>query len=272
MNNAQTRSRDPVRPDDADVGRHTTDHLGYDGSGRMIGKRFLPSGSTTASSASPRLMTLRATSSSSGRCTPRAAAACTRDMIRWTACCSTSEAPSPPAAASITTPITLPGTDNQQDLQPRRPGQLEAIPSITPKVVAAVTQNRTHNKLNEITQLRRTTPVLYDHGNNAGNANPLIAKRGNGNITNDGTRIYAFDALNRLTIASRTSDGLQIAAYVYDALGRRILKVATNGGVTGPSNPVANATYRYIQDGNQIVEELAGANSATSPVCLGNLH
>ena len=64
------------------------------------------------------------------------------------------------------------------------------------------------------------TPVLYDHGNNTGTSFP---NRGNGNIADDGTRLYAYDALNRL---SREADQRHrtVAAYTYDALGRRIRK------------------------------------------------
>ena len=63
---------------------------------------------------------------------------------------------------------------------------------------------RTHNKLNQITVFdapSAPTPVLYDQGNNAGSP----PQKGNGNIINDGTRVNAFDALNRLITVSTGS-------------------------------------------------------------------
>ena len=54
-----------------------------------------------------------------------------------------------------------------------------------------------------------TTCALYNRGNNAGNPDPLIAQRGNGNITDDGTRLYAYDALNRLCTVTRKSDSMK---------------------------------------------------------------
>jgi RHS repeat-associated protein len=112
-------------------------------------------------------------------------------------------------------------------------------------------------KLNEITQYA-ATPVLYDHGNNAGGPFPT---RGNGNITDDGVRTYGYDAMNRLTTVQRKSDGAIIGQYTYDATGRRIRKVVSNGGLSGT---IANNTYRYISESQQIVEELLVGGSTTT--------
>lgn len=257
MNNAQTasaiQSGGTYPPS---WGDKTTDRLGYDGSGRMIAKRFLPSASTTSLLGFTTLF-----DPSSNKFFERALHAESRSALypaydsmdrllqylRGTLAS---------GGASVTTPITLPGTNNQQTYNLDGLGNWKNT-VYAPEGASAITQTRTHNKLNELTQFA-TTPVLYDHGNNAGNTNPVIAQRGNGNIVNDGTRIYAFDALNRLSKVNRTSDGLQVAAYTYDGLGRRILKVTTNSGVTGT---VANGTSRYLQDGNQIVKELTGSNA-----------
>lgn len=260
MNNAQTNSAIQSGGTYPPTwGDKTSDRLGYDGSGRMISKRFLPTGSTTSLVGFTTLF-----DPSSNKLFERALHAESRSTLypsydSMNRLLQYQRGTLASGGASVTTPITLPGTNNQQTYNLDGLGNWKNT-NYTPEGASPITQTRTHNKLNELTQFA-TTPVHYDHGNNAGNSNPLIAQRGNGNITNDGTRIYAFDALNRLMTVSRTSDGLQVGAYVYDALGRRIRKVVTNGGVTGPSNPVANGTYRYVQDGNQIVEELTSSNA-----------
>lgn len=46
----------------------------------------------------------------------------------------------------------------------------------------------------------------------------------NGNLRDDGTRLLAYDYRNRLVGVARKSDGAAIAAYRYDALGRRVEK------------------------------------------------
>jgi YD repeat-containing protein len=97
--------------------------------------------------------------------------------------------------------------------------------------------------------LPASTSVLYDHGNNT----TPHAGRGNGNIVDEGVRQYAYDAFNRVKTVIREVDAQTIAQYTYDAMGRRVLKVVTNEGVTGT---VANNTYRYTYDNLQIVEEL----------------
>lgn len=48
MNNADANSAVQSTMPNPAWGDATTDRLGYDGSGRLIAKRFLPSGSTTA--------------------------------------------------------------------------------------------------------------------------------------------------------------------------------------------------------------------------------
>lgn len=106
------------------------------------------------------------------------------------------------------------------------------------------------------------TPATGVVGTTAVSSNPLVAAQGNGNIANDGTKIYAYDALNRLTTVSSTASGTpQVAAYTYDALGRRVLKVTSNGGIAGT---IVNATYRYLYDVNQIVEELLVSETTTT--------
>ena len=44
----------------------------------------------------------------------------------------------------------------------------------------------------------------------------------NGNLTSNGTHIYAYDAENRLIRVTRKSDSVVLQEYAYDALGRRV--------------------------------------------------
>jgi RHS repeat-associated protein len=118
----------------------------------------------------------------------------------------------------------------------------------TPEGGSSATEVRQHNALNQITKFG-TIPVGYEHGNNTG----AHASRGNGNILNDGTRVYQYDALNRLIQVSKTpATPVVIAAYLYDALGRRVRKVISNGGLAGD---IPNGTTDYIYDAAQCVEE-----------------
>ena len=77
---------------------------------------------------------------------------------------------------------------------------------------SAQTEVRQHNALNQITRLQN--PAATD---------PLISPTydGSGNLTNDGTLGYTWDALNRLVAAGSS------AHYVYDALDRRIRKTVS---------------------------------------------
>jgi YD repeat-containing protein len=70
----------------------------------------------------------------------------------------------------------------------------------------------------------------------------------NGNLTNDGTNIYKWDARNRLAGIS----GGATANFQYDAFGRRVSKSINNVG------------GQYIYDGINILSEIGGgAVSAT---------
>jgi RHS repeat-associated protein len=152
----------------------------------------------------------------------------------------------PAGGGSISTSIGLPGTNKEQAYNLDGLGNW-SITTITPEGGSATVQSRTHNKLNEVTQYG-STPVYYDQGNNSGTP----PQKGNGNIIDDGVRTYAYDAFNRLTTVKAKSSGNPVAAYTYDALGRRIQKVVSNGGLSGT---IANGTTRYLYGGPQCVEE-----------------
>ncbi len=121
---------------------------------------------------------------------------------------------------------------------------------------SATTQVRDHNSLNEITRLTEgatQTPFTYDGAVGASN----------GNLANDGTRKYEYDALNRLTRAWKTpATPVLIVEYTYDALGRRIRRDVSNGGLSG--NITNGATDFIYNTRVQCVEE---RNSEVDPIC-----
>ncbi len=68
---------------------------------------------------------------------------------------------------------------------------------------------------------------------------------GDGNMTSDGARAFTYDYMDRLT---GVLDVATNAAYTYDALGRRIMKIV-NGVIT-----------KYFYDGDEVVEERDGSD------------
>jgi len=155
---------------------------------------------------------------------------------------------------SITTPIARPNTDQSRNYN------LDALGNwtsnmYTPKGAgSAITDQRNHNKLNEITQrtLTGSSPVVFQYDGATGGSN--------GNLKNDGVISVSYDAFNRPIQINRVSDGLVIATYLYDAMNRRVRKTISNGGLTGN---VPNGTTDYIWSGWQVVEE---RNSTNAPI------
>jgi RHS repeat-associated protein len=103
--------------------------------------------------------------------------------------------------------------------------------------------NRTHNKQNQVTGVGSAT-LTFD---------------ANGNMTTDETdRTFVYDAWNRL-VAVKNSSGTTLISYKYDALGRRVVEIAS--GTT---------TDLYHSLTNQILEEREGtlvrARNVWSPV------
>jgi RHS repeat-associated protein len=95
------------------------------------------------------------------------------------------------------------------------------------------------------TQLPAVVTAAYDAANEQvqfGNPlppSPNLTYDANGNLTNDGTNTYTWDARNRLTAIS----GGVSASFTYDALGRRTSKTITG------------VTTQFQYDGNDIVQE-----------------
>jgi RHS repeat-associated protein len=265
MNNAQTRSAVQSGQTTPGWGSVSTDQLGYDGAGRLIGKRHFNS-----SSGSVIVGSTTAYDMSSNKVYERALQAESRSFLydqydSMDRLLDYQRGVLASGGGSVDTAISLPGTNAQQTYNLDALGNWSST-EITPEGADdSLEQSRTHNKLNEVTAYGvapTSTPVLYDQGNNTGTP----PQKGNGNIIDDGIRTYQYDALNRLGVVKKKSSGNTIAAYSYDAIGRRTRKVVTNGGITGT---VANSTFRYTYDGQQIVEELDGSNSTTRQFVWG---
>jgi RHS repeat-associated protein len=144
---------------------------------------------------------------------------------------------SPPAC----TVLGVPATQTAYTLDP--------VGNWQKKVTNAVTETRAHNAANEITTITDTPPAItvslsYDH---------------NGNLTADSLYAYAYDEENRLTSVTRNSDSRVVGQYQYDALSRRVQKIAN------PATPPSPTTTDYFYDDARIIEEqnTGGVTQAT---------
>ncbi|MDC0936556.1 Calx-beta domain-containing protein, partial [Pirellulales bacterium] len=112
-------------------------------------------------------------------------------------------------------------------------------------------ETRDHSSNNEIvTQFDPTgapTSLTYDD---------------NGNLTDDGDVEYQWDFLNRLRSVVRKSDGLAVAEYDYDAVGRRVRKTVTN-------SQALDGVTRFYYDGHRVIEERDGENQLTQQYVYG---
>ncbi len=155
-----------------------------------------------------------------------------------------------PGGGSIVTPITLPNARTQQTYDLDGLGNWQKT-QYEPVDGVLTTEQRQHNKLNQITRTKvdsTQTGFTYDR---------------NGNLLNDGIRKYEYDAFNRLVNVYKDPNGTPggsggsggptlIATYTYDALGRRIRKVVSNGGESGN---VPDGVTDYIYSGSRCIEE-----------------
>ena len=80
----------------------------------------------------------------------------------------------------------------------------------------------------------------------------------NGNLTDDGTRLFAYDRENRATEVRRKSDNALLVTYVYDALGRRIEKRFPD-----------SSRVVFVYEGNRVIEERDGANAVLARYVYG---
>ncbi len=158
---------------------------------------------------------------------------------------------------SITTPISLPNTDLSRTYDLDSLGNWRRT-AFTPEGGSPETEIRQHNGLNEITRIQNggsQTNLTYDGA----------PGHSNGNLANDGTRTYQWDALNRLLQVHRVSDGAIVGQYVYDALNRRIRKTVSNGGLSGT---ITNGTTDCLYSGWRSIEErnpFGGGGSTDTP-------
>jgi RHS repeat-associated protein len=261
MNNAQTRSAIQSGLPTPGWGSIATDQLGYDGAGRMIGKRFFNGSNVIVGFTSAYDMSSNKYFERPLHAEERSSLYDSYDSMNHLLDYQRGVLAS--GGGSVTTPITLPNTDSQRNYN------LDALGNwtssvYTPESGSQITDQRNHNKLNEIIQRTvGTSPAVTFQYDGASGAS-------NGNLANDGTLTYSYDSLNRPIAIGFVGAGprppQQLGAYVFDAFNRRIRKTITNGGL---SSAVPNGTMDYLYLGNQVMEErnpLGGSGSTDTPV------
>jgi RHS repeat-associated protein len=108
---------------------------------------------------------------------------------------------------------------------------LDPVGNWTAKTTNGVMQSRSYNADNELVQIG-VTPVTYDL---------------NGNTLNDGVFTYVHDEENRLISVTRIADSVVVGQYQYDALSRRVMKIAD------PAAVISSTVYYY--DGDRVIQE-----------------
>jgi RHS repeat-associated protein len=76
-----------------------------------------------------------------------------------------------------------------------------------------------------------------------------VTEDANGNVTDDGTYTYAYDAFNRLIAVRLKSTGLLKLQHFYDTAGERAATISYNASGT------ATALTQYLREGAQVVYE-----------------
>jgi YD repeat-containing protein len=87
----------------------------------------------------------------------------------------------------------------------------------------------------------------------------------NGNLTDDGTYKYTYDAWNRLVKATLNDTDITIQEAEFDGLGRRIKKTVTNSGDL-------DGTTVYLYNRHQIIETRNGSDEVTLQVYPGTRY
>jgi RHS repeat-associated protein len=86
-----------------------------------------------------------------------------------------------------------------------------------------------------------------------------------GNLTNDGTYKYTYDAWNRLVKVTLQDASKVVQVAEYDGLGRRIRKVVTNAGDL-------DGTTVYYYNGQQMIETRDGSGNVLMQVIHGTRY
>ena len=107
-------------------------------------------------------------------------------------------------------------------------------------------ETRAHDAVNELVAINGQ-PITNDD---------------NGNLQQDAAYAYAYDEENRLTQVTRDSDAALVGQYQYDALSRRVQKIANPAGVP--------TTTRYFHDGARIIEEQDALGVSRATYVYGN--
>jgi len=154
----------------------------------------------------------------------------------------------------IDSPTSLPGADEDRTYVLDGLGNWLRT-AYTPVGDSPASEDRQHNKLNQITRrktLLEDSQINYDK---------------KGNISNDGTRLYTYDVFNRLLTVNKTPTSPQlIATYIYDAGGRRIRKTVSNGGLNGA---IPNGMTDFVFYGPWCMEERDANNVASRQYVWG---
>lgn len=118
---------------------------------------------------------------------------------------------------------------------------LDKVGNWTAQNSKSTNEVRTHNALNEITALGGA-PIIHD---------------ADGNLKEDQLFKYDYDEEDRLKSVTRKRDNVVVGQYKYDALGRRVVKVANTSGTPKETH--------YFYDGARIIEEQSvyGVTQAT---------
>jgi RHS repeat-associated protein len=123
---------------------------------------------------------------------------------------------------------------------------LDPVGNWNNKITDGVTQTRVHNADNEL--------IMIDAAN--------LTYDADGNLKHDPAYTYAFDEENRLTNVTRNSDMALVGQYEYDALSRRVQKVANPAGVS--------TTTLYFYDDARIIEEQTTGGATQATYVYGN--
>jgi RHS repeat-associated protein len=102
---------------------------------------------------------------------------------------------------------------------------------------AGTAASYTSNLLNQYTNIVTTEPVSPLHD-------------ADGNLTDDGIRLFEWDGENRLAAVKRKADGALVATYTYDDQGRRVRKITTAIAAQGTSDTV------FAWDGWNMIAEM----------------